>query len=86
MSGGEADLRSLQPGHPQVGMEVVGSDIIAVGQVREVREGDFLVGRPLHRDIYVPYDAVRNVTRNRVVLVVGADQVDSTDWASPPLL
>lgn len=83
MSAGEVDSRSVPPGQPRTGMEVVGSDIVEVGRVKEVRGEDFLVDRPLHRDVYVPHTVVRNVTSHRVVLAVPAAQVDRMGWHKP---
>ena len=82
----EVALSPATPLRPAVGMEVVGNDIAHVGEVAEVREGDFLVRRPLARDLYAPLDAVRNVTPRRVVLAVASDEVDLMDWPDPPLV
>ncbi len=40
----------------------------------------------LRRDLYVPLAAIREVTDDRVVLTVPADQVDDMDWPHPPLV
>ena len=68
------------------GMRVVGADGDDVGKVKEVRAGDFLVDRSMQRDVYVPFDAVRNVTGDAVALAVPAGQVDNMGWANPPLM
>ena len=68
------------------GLEVTGSDHAAVGRVKEAREGDFHLDRPMARDLYVPYSAVQEVTANRVVLNVPADQIGSMGWPETPLL
>ena len=63
-----------------VGMEVLGAETERVGQVKEVRASDFLVERPLQRDVYVPRAAIREVTGNQVVLTVSSDHVDAIKW------
>ena len=63
-----------------VGMEVLGAEKERVGQVKEVRTSDFLVERPLQRDVYVPFAAIREVTGNQVVLTVRSDHVDALKW------
>ena len=63
-----------------VGMDVLGADQERVGQVKEVRASDFLVERPLQRDVYVPFAAIRDVTGNQVVLTVTSDHVDALKW------
>jgi hypothetical protein len=66
-------------------MEVVGSDGDLVGTVKQVRDNDFLVNRPLQRDVYVPFDAVKDVATGKVVLNVQAGQVDYMNWPNPAL-
>ena len=63
-----------------VGMDVLGAEKERVGQVKEVRTSDFLVERPLQRDVYVPFAAIREVTGNQVVLTVTSDHVDAIKW------
>ena len=72
-------------GQAREGMEVVGSDGERVGLVKEVRVGDLLMDRPTRRDLYVPLDAVREVTGGRVVLTGGAGEADDQGWPNPPL-
>lgn len=69
----------------QEGMQVVGADMSNVGRVREVRDNDFHVDIPLHRDIYVPFSAVRDVDANRVVLNIPGDQIYNMNWPNPAL-
>src|SRR5438067_2855960 len=59
----------------QEGMDVVGSDMRPVGVVRNVRDNDFRIDIPMQRDLYAPFDAVQNVTDDRVILNIPADQV-----------
>lgn len=70
----------------QEGMNVVGSDMGQVGRVREVREDDFLVDIPMHRDLYVPFSTIQNIDADRVVLNVPVDQIDDMNWPKPPLM
>src|SRR5215216_8041610 len=51
------------------GAEVVGSDGERLGDLEEVGDADFLVGRTLRRDLRLPVSRVREVTSdNKVVL------------------
>jgi hypothetical protein len=69
----------------RVGMEVVGSDGRRIGTVKEVRTSDFLVNRPMARDIYVPFGAIQTISGNTVTLTIPADQVEQMGWAHPPV-
>jgi hypothetical protein len=71
---------------PQQGMDVLGSDDAMIGRVKEVRATDFLVDRRMQRDIYVPNEAIRDVSRGQVMLNIPAHQVDNMGWANPPLM
>jgi hypothetical protein len=62
-------------------MDVVGADGNRVGEVTFVGDSDFLVDRPLARDIYVPYGACQSVEPHRVILRVPAGEVDNQGWA-----
>jgi hypothetical protein len=50
------------------GAEVVGSDGETVGDLKDVGDADFLVGRTLRRDLRLPVNRVREVTSNKIVL------------------
>ena len=69
----------------QVGMPVVGSDMKNVGLVKEVRDDDFLVDIPMHRDLYIPFSAVQNVEDDQAVLNIPAHQVSQMNWPRPSL-
>jgi sporulation protein YlmC with PRC-barrel domain len=58
------------------GLQVVGDDMRPVGLVAVVRDQDFLIDGPVLPDIRVPYDAVRDVADDLVVLAAQADDVD----------
>jgi hypothetical protein len=66
-------------------MDVVGSDGESIGTVKMVRGTDFQVDRPMSRDLYVPFSAVRTVDSERVLLSCRAAEVDQQNWpaASP---
>ena len=53
-------LAASSPGMGQieVDMTVVSIDGVELGRVKAVRETDFLLDRPIARDLYVPYRAV----------------------------
>ena len=70
----------------QPGMPVVGSDMKNVGLIKEVRDDDFLVDIPMHRDLYIPFSAVQNVDADQAVLNVPAHQVSQMNWSRPSLL
>jgi hypothetical protein len=84
---------SVDPRQVRPGMDVDGVDGEPVGVVKAVRLSDFLVDRPLARDVYVPIDAVQAVVgetateagRARVILTVAAGRVDDMGWPAPPL-
>lgn len=67
----------------KVGMDIVGSDGDAVGQVKEVRENDLLVHRAMQRDIYIPFSAIHSCTDRACMLNIPAGQVDNMGWPSP---
>ena len=66
-------------------MEVVGSDGESVGQVKEVRGTDFLLGRARQGDLYVPFSGIRTVDGERVMLDVRSGAVDQQGWPTPDL-
>jgi hypothetical protein len=90
-------LRANTPGAAQidVDMSVVGVDGEPIGTVKQVREGDFLVNRPMARDVYVPYsfvlvmdnpaDRMRGgpIQDDQVVLTIRAGEVDDQHWPHP---
>ena len=65
----------------RTGMDVVGSDAVTVGRVKEVGDTDFLVSRATQSDIYVPFDVVRDVSNNQIVLNIPADHVPNVGSA-----
>ena|SRR5947209_7766131 len=86
-------LKASSPGAAQVhvGMNVNSLDGEVIGKVKEVAEGEFLLDRPLARDLWVPFSAVlatQDYTGNvrgpvqptAVVLEVGHSKVDEMGW------
>ncbi|MDQ3809332.1 MAG: hypothetical protein M3336_03485, partial [Chloroflexota bacterium] len=86
-------LKASSPGAAQiqVGMDVLGVDGELVGRVKEVRAGDFLVDRPVARDLYVPYEYVLSVPDRgekparptQVVLTIPAAHLDRHGFEQP---
>lgn len=82
----------LGPDQIKVGMDVMSIDGHPVGKVKEVRAEDFLLDRPLARDLYVPYRFVLaaedyggkfrggRVEPTEVVLSVSEGHLDQHDW------
>jgi hypothetical protein len=93
-SGAEGEILKASgpgPGQVGVGMEVTSLDGERVGKVKEVRAGEFLVDRPLARDLWVPFSAVlatEDYTGNftgpvqpdAVVLNVSAANIGEQHW------
>jgi hypothetical protein len=87
-------LKASTPGADQIhpGMAVVGIDGETIGTVKEVQEAEFLVDRPLARDLWVPFASVleageqggafrRGPTQpSEVMLNISAAHVDDQGW------
>jgi hypothetical protein len=67
-------------------MEVVGSDDESIGDVKEISNNSFLVDRPMHRDVFVPFSAIRSLSGNRITLSVPTGDIDDQGWATPELM
>jgi hypothetical protein len=67
-------------------MEVMDADGDRIGEIKEIRNGDFLIDRPMRRDIYVPQHAIREVSGDRVILAQRKDEIDDLNWESPELV
>ncbi len=65
------------------GMKVMGSDGEVVGTIKEVRETDFHLDRPMAPDCLVPFDYCMLVRKEGVTLVIPADEVDNVGFARP---
>jgi len=65
------------------GLVILGSAEGRIGSIEEVRANDLLVDGPMHRDIYVPFTAVRDVNAEGVVLTVVSSAVGDQGWPNP---
>jgi hypothetical protein len=77
------------------GLDVMSIDGQKLGQVKELGDGEFLVDRPMARDVWIPFSAVvstaehggafrRGPTQDRqVVLFVSYDDVYNQGWRHP---
>lgn len=72
----------VDPNAIRSGMEVVAADGAILGTVKEVRDVDFLLDRPLMLDLYVPFTAIHEVVEDRVVLHVASDEIGDQGWLS----
>lgn len=70
----------------QEGMKVIGSDKSNIGRVGDIRDNDFRVDIPMHRDLYVPFSAIQNMDNDQVMLNVQGDQIYGMGWPKPPLI
>ncbi len=74
---GEQNRNEFRPG-----MEVVDKDDKHVGMVKDIRDGDFLLDRPMARDIYVPFRDC-HIFDGKVHLDVASDQIENQGWMMP---
>lgn len=66
------------------GAEIVGSDGKKIGDLKEVRDADFLVDRTLKRDLYIPVTRVGEVSEDgKIVLDISSNEVSKEDWRKP---
>lgn len=70
----------------RTGMEVCDADGNRLGQVKEMRGSEFLLDRPMARDVYVPFHAVREVRGDRVMLRQRENEIGDQNWESPALM
>ncbi|MBV8718014.1 MAG: hypothetical protein JO020_32720 [Chloroflexi bacterium] len=86
-------LKASSPGREQiqVGMQVTSLDGQSLGRVKELAQEEFLLDRPMARDLWVPYTAVlatQDYTANTrgpvqptsVVLEVSSAHVEAQGW------
>jgi hypothetical protein len=71
---------TLQPeaNPPTVGTFVFDAFGEAAGRVKAVRDGDFLLDRPLRRDVYVPFTAIRSSSSTAIRIGVPNARLDAT--------
>ncbi|MBV9324370.1 MAG: hypothetical protein JO352_11335 [Chloroflexi bacterium] len=87
-------LKASSPGPAQVelGMPVVSLDGEPVGKVKEIRTDEFLVDRPMARDLWIPFSAMLSAEdysgnfrrgpaeRPSLVLTVSHAHIDGQGW------
>jgi hypothetical protein len=56
------------------------------GRVKGVRDRDFLLERPLARDVYVPLSAIQQPGHTAIRISEPNDRLDGTGWERPKLL
>ena len=76
---------SVSDRNVRIGMEVIGRDGEHAGEVKEVRANDFLVDRPMARDVYVPFSACE-ITHGRIHLNVLENEIEQQGWEMPELI
>lgn len=62
------------------GMAVIGPEAEQVGEVKQVRDGTFVVGRTLQPAVEVPFEVIQTVLAHEVHLSIGAEEVDELYW------
>jgi hypothetical protein len=77
--GGQGNREEFRPG-----MEVLDRDGNHVGEVKEVRNGDFLLDRSMARDVFVPF-ADCHVENGQIRLDVRSSEIDNQGWMMPEL-
>lgn len=77
---------STVQGQIRTGMEVCDIEGSRLGEVKELRGGEFLLDRPMRRDLYVPLTAVQEVRGDRITLRYRESEVGDQNWESPALM
>lgn len=75
-----------EPSPPAIGAHVFDAFGEPAGRVKAVRDRDFLLGRPLARDVYVPFSAIRWPGESSLRIDVTNAEIDAVDWERPRLL
>jgi hypothetical protein len=75
-----------EPIPPAIGAHVFDAFGEPAGRVKAVRDSDFLLGRPLARDVYVPFSAIRWPGRTSLRIGVPNAQLGAMGWQQPKLL
>jgi hypothetical protein len=66
------------------GLQVFGPEDDNIGIVKEIDDNGFLVNRTFRKDLYVPFEVLREVNVDRVVLSVEAGEIEDQDWDEAP--
>jgi hypothetical protein len=80
-AGGIKHLELLKAGLP-----VVETEGHQIGNVKEVRQNDFLLDRPMARDVYVPFTAVEATSDRGVMLNIRRAEIDRQGWTQSRLV
>jgi hypothetical protein len=56
------------------------------GRVKDVRDRDFLLGRPLARDVYVPFSVILWPGKRSLRIDVANAELGAMGWERPKLL
>ena len=75
-----------QPGPPAIGTHVFDAFGEPAGRVKPTRDRDFLLDRPLARDVYVPISAIRWTSPGSVRIAVSNAQLGVMGWERSKLL
>lgn len=67
------------------GMTVIDSEGDGLGDVKEIRDRDFLLDRSMQRDIYVPMDLIASTSGEVAYLSRTGDELGSMGLEEPPL-
>jgi hypothetical protein len=70
---------------PESGAHVFDAFGEPAGRVKGVRDSDFLLGRPLARDVYVPFSAIRWPGQRSLRIGVANAQLGTLGWERPKL-
>jgi len=73
-------------GQIRTGMEVCDLEGNRLGEVKEMRGSEFLLDRPMRRDVYVPFDAVQDVRGDRITLRYRESEIGDLNWEQPALM
>jgi hypothetical protein len=68
------------------GMKVYTSDDQEIGEVKEISDRNFLVDRPMARDIYIPFDACEHIGDDRIHIGVPENEIGNQGWENPELI
>jgi hypothetical protein len=75
-----------KPSPPAIGAHVFDAFGEPADRVKGVWDTDFLLGRPLARDVYVPFSAIRWPGRHSLRIGVANAQLGAMGWQQPKLL
>jgi hypothetical protein len=75
-----------EPTPPAIGTFVFDAFGEPAGRVKAVRDGDFLLDRPLARDVYVPFTAIRWPSASAIRINVPNGRIGAMGWERSTLL